>query len=140
MTLPFVLPAWMPWWLPMLVLALGVLYLLAFLLMPFSVFGLKGRLEGVEARLDEIQMELRRLALRLPEPAGDGAYEEEPVALPLPPRRSAAGTRRPPIPPAPQIPVEQDALRSASAFEGRHELGARATRARAEPRLDWPPQ
>ncbi len=36
--------------------------------MPFSVIGVKGRLEGVEARLDEIQGEIRSLALRLPDP------------------------------------------------------------------------
>ena len=43
--------------------------------MPFSVFGVKGRLDGVEARLDEIQAEIRALSLRLPEPiAGPSGY------------------------------------------------------------------
>lgn len=138
MTLPILLPAWIPSWLPFLILALGVLYLLVFLLMPFSVFGLKGRLEGIEARLDEIQAEMRRLTLRLPELPGNGKYEEEPFMLPEPPTGVAAETRCPPIPPAPQVQAAEDSLRSASRLRGRPELGVRAARVRAEPRLDWP--
>ena len=88
MTLPFTLPDWLPWWSSFALLVILGLYGLAFLLMPFSVFGLKGRLDAVEARLDEIQGEIRSLALRLPE-AG-GRYDEEPML-------------RPPIPPAPRI-------------------------------------
>jgi hypothetical protein len=73
-----------------------LLYLLIFLLMPFSVFGVKGRLEGLEARLDEIQSEIRLLTLRLPE-TGRGRYDDmpihpEPGAPPIPP---AAGRRAP---------------------------------------------
>ncbi len=138
MTLPFLLPAWTPWWLPFLVLALGALYLLVFLLMPFSVLGLKGRLEGMEARLDEIQTEMRRLALRLPELPGNGEYEEEPLALPLRPSRFAAETGRPPIPPAPQVAPAEASIRSVSGSDRRHKADARVARERAEPRLDWP--
>ena len=54
----------MPWWVPIVVLVPAILYALAFLLMPFSVFGLKGRLDTIEARLDEIQGEIRSLVLR----------------------------------------------------------------------------
>ena len=71
MTLPFALPDWVPWWVSIVVIVPVVLFVLAFLLMPFSVFGVKGRLEGVEARLDEIQGEIRSLALRLPERGAD---------------------------------------------------------------------
>jgi hypothetical protein len=75
------LPSWVPWWLPLLVLVPGVVWLLALLPMPFAVLGLRGRLEGIEARLDELQQEIRSLALRLPEP--DPASHR----IPVPPRR-----------------------------------------------------
>ena len=94
MQLPFTLPDWAPPWVGFVILVVGVLFLLAFLLMPFNVFGLKGRLDGVEARLDEIQREIRTLALRLPEPART-EYEPEIEA----PRRWAQMQARPPIPP-----------------------------------------
>ena len=94
MPLPFTLPDWVPPWVSFLVVTVAVLFVLAFLLMPFSVFGLKGRLDGVEARLDEIQNEIRTLALRLPE-VGRTEYEPEP----LPPRRWKDPPERPPIPP-----------------------------------------
>ena len=70
MTFPISLPDWLPWWVPFAVLVPALLYLLVFLLMPFSVFGLKGRLEAIEERLDEIQGEIRTLVLRMPEPRG----------------------------------------------------------------------
>lgn len=75
------LPSWVPWWLPLLVLVPGVAWLLAMLPMPFAVLGLRGRLEGIEARLDELQAEIRSLALRLPEPE-PGSHR-----IPVPPRR-----------------------------------------------------
>ncbi len=90
MQLPFTLPDWAPPWVGFVIIVVGVLFLLAFLLMPFNVFGLKGRLDGVEARLDEIQKEIRALVLRLPESVRT-EYEPE-----LDDRRSWG---RPPIPP-----------------------------------------
>ncbi|MFB9970432.1 hypothetical protein ACFFMP_10615 [Pseudoroseomonas cervicalis] len=59
----------MPEWTGLLLLLLGLLCAAAFLLMPFSVFGVKARLEALEVQLDEIQAELREIALRLQEPA-----------------------------------------------------------------------
>ena len=97
MTLPFTLPDWMPWWAALVVIVPVVLFALAFLFMPFSVFGVKGRLESVEARLDEIQGEIRSLALRLPERLE--RYERDPRAIEPSPRRWADDDR-PPIPPA----------------------------------------
>jgi len=94
MTLPFPLPDWLPWWVPLVVLVPALLYLLLFLVMPFSVFGLKGRLDLIDARLDEIQGEIRALALRLPE-AGD------------------APSLRPPIPPAAERVAAPDPRRRA---------------------------
>ncbi len=137
MTLPFTLPDWLPWWVPIVLLVPLLLYALAFLFMPFSVIGLKSRLEVMEARLDEIQGEIRHLSLRLPA-AGridyDEVYAPEPMVEPL--RRGPPVTPRPPIPPAPQDLEDRDP----------RELPQRAPRGepdnrdgrRAEPRLDWP--
>ncbi len=92
------LPSWVPWWLPLLVLVPGVVWLLAMLPMPFAVLGLRGRLEGIEARLDELQQEIRTLALRMPEP--DPASHR----IPVPPRREIFTPPYPdedePMPPA----------------------------------------
>lgn len=75
------LPSWIPWWLPLLVLVPAVVWLLALLPMPFAVLGQRARLEGIEARLDEVQAEIRSLALRLPEP------DPSSHRIPVPPRR-----------------------------------------------------
>ena len=98
---PLPLPDWVPWWVHLALLLGLLLFGLLFLLMPFSVFGVKARLEGVEARLDEIQGEIRSLALRLPEPMGTGTGYVGPEAdtgympPPMAPRRagSEAGPR-----------------------------------------------
>jgi hypothetical protein len=91
MTSPLPLPDWVPWWVHLVIIIAALLFALLFLLMPFSVFGVKARLEGIEARLDEIQGEIRSLSLRLPEPGmGDDPYG---------PGHQPHG--RPPIPPAP---------------------------------------
>lgn len=92
MTSPLPLPDWVPWWVHLAILLAVLFVALMFVLMPFSVFGTKSRLEGIEARLDEIQGEIRSLALRLPEPS----TEMEDEARPMP-----RGGFRPPIPPAP---------------------------------------
>lgn len=138
MTLPFSLPVWVPWWVPFLVLVPGVLYLLAFLLMPFSVFGTKGRLESLEARLDEVHAEIRRLALRLPEPLDAGAYEEDLPSLPAAHRPPAPDLHRPPIPPAPTGAEDAAGLRLPSGAARRREPDPPPRLPRAEPRLDWP--
>jgi hypothetical protein len=103
MTLPFTLPDWVPWWVPIVLLVPALLYALLLLAMPFNVFGVKARLEAVEARLDEIQHEIRSLALRLPEPLRGVPFDETGYAEPPPqPRnRMSAVSARPPIPPAP---------------------------------------
>ncbi len=87
------LPDWMPWWTHLAILLAILFFGLMILLMPFSVFGTKSRLEGIEARLDEIQGEIRSLALRLPEMPFRDADEEVRVR----PRN----VFRPPIPPPP---------------------------------------
>jgi|ERR1700761_6480326 hypothetical protein len=106
MSMPFALPPWLPWWVPILVLVPAILYALLFLLMPFSVIGVKGRLDVIEARLDELQGEIRTLSLRLGEPSHHAFRPDEDAydTNPLPPARPAAAAppmSRPPVPPAP---------------------------------------
>ncbi|MDO9709634.1 hypothetical protein [Paracraurococcus lichenis] len=109
----------LPEWTGLLALLLLLLAGLAYLLMPFSVFGVKGRLDSLEAQLDEIQAEIRSLSLQL-----SGA-PRRPVAddwVELPPGRGRPAEEPPrvvpPVPPPAAWP------------EG--------GRGRAEPRLDWP--
>ena len=106
----------LPDWTGLLALLFLLLAGLAYLLMPFSVFGLKGRLDSVEAQLDEIQAEIRSLSLQL-----SGAPRRMPADdwVELPRSRPAEGEPRtaPPVPPPAAWP------------EG--------GRGRAEPRLDW---
>jgi hypothetical protein len=137
MTLPFALPDWLPWWVPIVLLVPLLLYALAFLFMPFSVIGLKSRLEVIEARLDEIQGEIRHLSLRLPE-AGridyDEVYAPEPTVQP---RAAPRVVARPPIPPA-SHDLEDRGPREPPPRTARGEPDRRAGDGRAEPRLDWP--
>ncbi|PWS35551.1 hypothetical protein DFH01_18305 [Falsiroseomonas bella] len=113
----------LPEWTGLVALVVLLLVGLAYLLMPFAVFGVKGRLDAIEAQLDEIQTEIRTLALRLPEPSRgrrppvEEDWAEPPMvarrADPAPPPRSA-----PPVPPPAAWP----------------ERGA----GRSEPRVEWP--
>lgn len=91
MTISAIFPDWVPGWIQLALVIVAILLGLAFLLMPFSVFGVKARLEAVEIRLDEIQAEIRSLSMRLPERVPDRA-------TPALEREDFAG--RPPIPPA----------------------------------------
>ncbi len=135
MPIPFTFPDWMPWWLQLIAVVVAILFALAFLFMPFSVFGVKSRLEAVEARLDEIQGEIRSLALRLPEPGRGAGLDDDSVVLravaPIQPVRA-----QPPIPPA-AWETERDAasptLRAASRVTD-------PARGRSEPRLGRPPR
>lgn len=115
----------LPDWAGLVVLLVLLLVGLAYLLMPFSVFGVKGRLDAIEAQLDEIQTELRTLALRLPEPGrarrpppSEDDWAEPPTTLrraevEAPPPRST-----PPVPPPAAWPEPRSG--------------------RSEPRIEWP--
>jgi hypothetical protein len=95
-----ILPDWLPWWVPLALLVPAVLWALSFLFMPFSVFGVKSRLEVIEGRLEEIQSDLRHMAGRFP--AGGGPVRDYDEVFPprLPEPRIDRMTTRPPIPPA----------------------------------------
>ncbi|HEV7267367.1 MAG TPA: hypothetical protein VGN83_21050 [Falsiroseomonas sp.] len=113
----------LPDWAGLVVLLVLLLVALAYLLMPFSVFGVKGRLDAIEAQLDEIQAELRTLALRLPD-SGRGRRPpvEDDWAQPVqPPRRAEQeppSRAAPPVPPPATWPENRGG--------------------RAEPRVEWP--
>jgi hypothetical protein len=142
--MPFALPDWLPWWAPLLLLLPALLYALAFLFMPFSVIGVKARLEVIEARLDEIQNEIRHLALRLPAGSSQMDFDEVYASPRAEPPAADADMRRPPIPPA------QHELKGNSDLSDRpppppHTRPIRASEetarpSRSEPRLDWPRQ
>ena len=140
MNMPFALPDWVPWWVPFVLLVPALLYALAFLFMPFGVLGVKTRLEVIEARLDEIQQEIRHVALRLP--MGPQAVDFEDVYAPISQvrRREPAVTDRPPIPPSGRdLYNDEPVERSAPPPNMRpiRRLEAQIVRPqRAEPRLD----
>lgn len=116
--LPGLLPDWAPWWAHLAVVVLALLFGLLFLLMPFSLFGMKGRLDAMDARLDEIQGEIRSLALRLPEPMGhrasDLGYDLHGLGARAAGREggreAGAPSARPPIPPAPYVPPRRPSV------------------------------
>lgn len=58
----------LPEWTGLVALLVLLLLALCLLVMPFSVFGLKGRLDSIEAQLDDLRADLRVLAARQPEP------------------------------------------------------------------------
>lgn len=103
------IPDWLPGWVPALLVSAAALYALVLLAMPFSVFGLKGRLDDIEgqldeisARLDDIQMALRagaeRPPARAPEPMPEVRTPPAPPLPPMPPRPSRREPRLGPPP------------------------------------------
>ncbi|MBR0680543.1 hypothetical protein GXW74_08595 [Roseomonas eburnea] len=111
----------LPGWVALVLLVAIAVSVLAFLAMPFSVFGVKSRLEAVEAELADLRTEIRAL-IRQPGSAlpPRAAVDDDWVA---PPPRG--GYRAPEVEPRLTPPVPPPAARPARA-------------ARSEPRLDWP--
>jgi hypothetical protein len=141
MNMPFALPDWVPWWVPMVLLVPALLYALAFLFMPFSVLGVKTRLEMIEARMDELQQELRLIAMRLPVGPREVDFEDvyAPISQARP--RAPAVSDRPPIPPAVQDMYDDDgpverAAPPPHARPARRQDPVVVRPQRAEPRLD----
>ena len=111
----------LPDWTGPLALLVLLLVGLAYLLMPFSVFGVKGRLESVEAQLDEIQGELRLLSMRLADAPRRGATASDDwVEMPV---RGRA-------------PLEEPVLRATPPVPPPAVWPPSGRRGRAEPRLD----
>ena len=157
----------MPWWIQLAILMVAILFGFALLMMPFAVFGLKGRLELIEAQLDDVHTELRMLATRLPEathrparPAEPELPAEEVTIRPRPARPRPQPVPVPPVfpdaplPDVPRRPRDSDDWPDASPFVDeqtalRRPLRAaplrdvdqdRTPRSRSEPTLRWPPR
>jgi len=137
MNLPFTLPDWLPAWAFLLLAIPALLFVLAFLLMPFSVFGVKARLEAVEAQLDALAEELRNLNFRARGIAGRGfADDGDSFDLPNFGRQKSAQPfvneprSAPPVPPPPLTPAVAPRDKP-----GAPRLPQRPAR-RTEPRLD----
>ncbi|HQT64597.1 MAG: hypothetical protein B7Z75_05515 [Acidocella sp. 20-57-95] len=83
MILPFTLPDWLPAWAFLLAALPVLLYVLVFLIMPFSVFGVKARLEAIETQLDSLHDEIRYLANKTASPTTKIlAADDEPDTFP----------------------------------------------------------
>lgn len=104
------MPSWTGLAAALVLLLLG----LAFLVMPFSVFGVKSRLESIEAQLDEVQAELRAISARMADASRRSLVVDD-LEMPQPPRMAE---RRPAtVPPVvPRGPGQ----------------------GRSEPRINWP--
>ncbi len=105
----------LPDWAVLILLLIGGVYALAMLAMPFAVFGVKSRLSAMEEQLEDIQEELRVMALRqagarigvidqvYPEPAKPAAPQSMTTMTEPPVRRREgaefAAPTPPPIPP-----------------------------------------
>lgn len=82
----------LPEWTGLVALLVLLLLALCLLVMPFSVFGLKGRLDSIEAQLDDLRAELRMMTARQPEARRD-TWEAtpnipEPYSAPTPTSRA----------------------------------------------------
>jgi hypothetical protein len=143
------LPDWLPWWVPLVLLVPTLLWALSFLFMPFSVFGVKSRLEVIEARLDEIQNEIRHVALRLPAGGGPGPDYDDVYPPRMQEPRADRVMSRPPIPPArhelynapdkdqPGEPSLEDRPPPAPNSRPVRRNDPPPRPVRSEPRLDW---
>jgi hypothetical protein len=118
--LPFALPDWLPPWAALIIAIVAALYALLFLIMPFSVFGVKGRIDALEAQIEQLHDEVRMLTMRAagiipaPDPRERAAAEPPRAARPAPARaelpeferlknaQRAAPRRRPDAPPLPR--------------------------------------
>lgn len=88
-------PEWIPWWAQLTVIVIVAIFAICFLLMPFSVFGIKGRLNYLDNQMEDIQAQLRILLKRIPDardrlefkvqPTQHGV-EEQQVYTPVPSR------------------------------------------------------
>ncbi len=130
------LPDWVPWWVPLVLLLPALLYGVAFLFMPFSVIGLKSRLEAIEARLDEIQTDLRHLSLRETRGNPTSADYDGVYVPPTPaPRRAEPVAERPPIP---QALYDDDTPDDRPPPPPHTRPVRRMDPPRQEPRVNWP--
>lgn len=78
----FFFPEWIPWWLQLAIVGVVIIFGICFLLMPFSVFGLKSRLTYLDHQMEDIQAQLRVLLKRIPDARERLEFKLQPVATP----------------------------------------------------------
>ncbi len=114
----------LPDWLGFLLLLAALGFGLAFLMMPFAVFGIKSRLEAIEQRLVETEEAMRTLARQVAaQPGLSRAGDVDdlplgPLGRPRPRKPEPVRSGAPPVPPPPVVPSVPVAPR--------------------EPRIEWP--
>ena len=108
----------LPEWTGLVALLVLLLLALCLVVMPFSVFGVKGRLDNIEAQLDEIRAELRVFATRIPEARRPPDWQ-----------RNAMG---------PDIDLPTPAPRPDPSYSSQHPTIYPG--GRAEPKISWPKQ
>ena len=148
MSLPLTIPTWIPGWL-LLALAVPVLlWFLAFLMVPFNVFGVKARLETMESELEELNEQIRVMQLRAagtlptvsPTRNTESSYDDLPNfaqlkrarAEPPAPVEEPPAARRPPIP----TPQPRGSFGQRESMVPREHAAPPPRPRRTEPRLD----
>ncbi|MDI2090745.1 hypothetical protein [Commensalibacter oyaizuii] len=72
-------PEWIPWWLQLTIVGIIVIFGICFLLMPFSVFGVKSRLTYIDHQMEDIQAQLRVLLKRMPDGRDRMEFKLQPI-------------------------------------------------------------
>jgi hypothetical protein len=121
------IPGSVPWWLLLIAIIPLGLYVLMLLAMPFSVFGVKSRLEAIEAKLDDMHADIRSVALLHAAGGARTANSDD----------DGIDTSPPPIAPSRAFGLH-DTRPPAAADAGAARRSAPAPGGRAEPRLNWP--
>jgi hypothetical protein len=135
MELPITLPDWLPDW-AFLLLALPVLlYALVFMMMPFSVFGVKSRLEALEAQIALLHDEIRMLGMREAGVSQAPRKVAEPIMEEVPDFGRLKRTVQP-GPAAPATPAPAERAPMAAIRERPYINELRAAGRRVEPRLE----
>lgn len=78
----FFFPEWIPWWLQLAIVGVVIIFGICFLLMPFSVFGIKSRLTYLDHQMEDIQAQLSVLLKRIPDARERLEFKLQPVATP----------------------------------------------------------
>lgn len=124
------LPDWMPLWAQLVLLAVLIVFGLGFLMMPFAVFGVKGRLAELELLVQELHADVRAISVRLASAQGveTGSLSRDMFDRPVARSQAVVEEIRPPAPvPAPSAPPVAPVLTSvrapkvSDAYEPRNE-------------------
>ncbi|KAB8124902.1 hypothetical protein D3W54_12640 [Komagataeibacter medellinensis] len=154
-------PQWMPPWAQAVLLVGGILFTLVWLLVPFAVFGVKGRLDNLAIQLDDLQAELRVMSMGIntPPTSTPMPVAQADPAAPVPRRQPPAPAGTDPVwdptpaarPPARAVPEPVEDESDIPAYERRAPRSSPAAPVsvappRAEPATgrggteDWPPR